>query len=841
MDYLKDIEFLNKLDLEKNKFYWVKIEILDMEEKPIQSIEGRVLPGSSISMDGNSSVRRTCSITFLADDAENDLTNIDNLLSINKKVRIFTGLNNDIDDRYDEIIWFPQGIYVIVQPSISHSASGCRIQLSCKDKMCLLNGECGGSFPTSVTFHEYSQIMGEKDLGTTSDPKGKDLLSAEKDVNSYTIYSYTYHGNKYYKKWTKIVGWSDANKNDIGSIVDVPQLIYDIIQTAVCNYGNEAISKIFISDVPLEIKQLVRYTGSKELWYCSSNGYYSLNQDYVERTIQQGATWRPYSFNEDVGYVYTDFIYPGELISNIGDNVCTILDKIKTTLGSNFEYFYDLDGNFVFQEKKNYLNNSFDPTIPYRLDNNGRTYEDQEQQEVTVEMEKNNLMIIDNTNYKVDFNSNYKSVYSFAENNELVLSYNNTPVYSNLKNDFHIWGENDNKLAIHYHLAIKKKPIEPADGWPERQVYFYIKNDEYTGRLRLAEEDDDPSRIETYRPQDWRAELYLRGLEKQKLKQRPDIYEQELLDLFDTIYDFHKKEFKADMVYKPNNLTYFFDYLEPEGALLDCSVDAVGPRLYSYKQDKMNRLYNVEVPNNIMISRDLDEVSFDQIDARCIREGQTSSVIDSEIANLISVGTVGYSAQEVIQNLLYQYTNYNESITIQCLPIYYLDVNTRISVFDKKSGIKGDYIIKNITMPIGFGTMSISAIKVQREEMPEPALKPLIFPSYEDVRAYYIERFNWGPDEIYYILFKEYSLANPEYPIMIAHGVYSGYITTIIAEDIQNITAYYCDATPPLRVIWMNNGVSFASDTGAGGSVFTPRYDNHINFDNLEDFLNEFS
>ena len=34
-----------------------------------------------------------------------------------------------------------------------------------------------------------------------------------------------------------------------------------------------------------------------------------------------------------------------------------ILDKIIEVLG-NFEYFYDVNGNFIFQEIKNYLNNS---------------------------------------------------------------------------------------------------------------------------------------------------------------------------------------------------------------------------------------------------------------------------------------------------------------------------------------------------------------------------------------------------------------------------------------------------------------------------------------------------
>nr|DAE09686.1 MAG TPA: Neugrin [Myoviridae sp. ctjhW4] len=32
-----------------------------------------------------------------------------------------------------------------------------------------------------------------------------------------------------------------------------------------------------------------------------------------------------------------------------GDTVTSALDKIKQVLG-NYEYFYDLDGNFIFQE-----------------------------------------------------------------------------------------------------------------------------------------------------------------------------------------------------------------------------------------------------------------------------------------------------------------------------------------------------------------------------------------------------------------------------------------------------------------------------------------------------------
>ena len=39
-----------------------------------------------------------------------------------------------------------------------------------------------------------------------------------------------------------------------------------------------------------------------------------------------------------------------------------ILDKITKMLG-NFEYFYDLDGRFIFQAKKTYVNTSWSPII----------------------------------------------------------------------------------------------------------------------------------------------------------------------------------------------------------------------------------------------------------------------------------------------------------------------------------------------------------------------------------------------------------------------------------------------------------------------------------------------
>ena len=752
----QDATFLKALDNERNKFYYARIVVLDKLDKPIKSIEGRVQQGSSISLNGNSSVRRTCNITLIADEAENDLTNIENFLSINKKIRIAVGIEKHIDyskdvyyfadksstvykendpfgngfpttgmkgkiyvdrktmtywiwtgrvyqqidsifDYQSEIVWFPLGVFVITQPNLSHTTGGCVISLSCKDKMCLLNGEMGGNLPASVTFHEYNQVIAE--LKVAGDPRIDDEL----DPNEYTIYNW----NDTYFAWDRKYGWRTTDGSEIGQVVAIPQLIFDIIQTAVANYGGEAISRIIINDVPLEIKQIVRYTGSAPLYHNTATGQYTTDELY----LTEDGTWEVFNFNEDVGYVYTDFVYPGSLVTNIGDNVCTVLDKIKNTLG-NYEYFYDIDGNFVFQEVKNYLNTSYVPTEKvngtqmYYLDNN-RTSD--------IAISSNSLKILGPDNYRIDLCGDQKSIYNFEEGTGLITSFSNAPNYLNLKNDYHIWGKNSDGYAIHYHLVIKKPPVEMQT----RKVVFLTKENDtvYSGKIRLPQEGEEGV---DYTPNDWRAELYLQGLEVAAAGQRPDIYQQELLDLFDSIYEWGyydtrgvwipQGRFKADIVNKPNVLNYFIDYIEPVDKLYGISVDDIEPKIYSYQQDRIIRLYDNEIPNYIIIDETMSDEYEMEVMAKCDEQGQPHSVVKGDLYKKLTIGTIGYSAQETVRDFLYQYTSYNENITLSCIPIYYLDVNKRITVKDKKSNISGDYVIKSITMPLSpASTMNITA------------------------------------------------------------------------------------------------------------------------------------
>ena len=137
---LNDKDFLKALDLVKKKETYIKIHSLSFDEQIQETIEGKILSGS-INIDGDSSVRRTCSLSMIAEDI--DLNNY--FWTINTKIKIFIGIENTINSNYDDIIWFKQGIFVLTNFNVTYNTNSYTINLSGQDKMCLLNGTIGGA------------------------------------------------------------------------------------------------------------------------------------------------------------------------------------------------------------------------------------------------------------------------------------------------------------------------------------------------------------------------------------------------------------------------------------------------------------------------------------------------------------------------------------------------------------------------------------------------------------------------------------------------------------------------------------------------------------------------
>ena len=151
---LLDPDFLERLDSQHEHEVYAKIIALDFEEHPTEEITGKVTQGS-VNVDGTSAIRRSCSVSLVAQDV-----NINEYYwGLNTKFELKVGLRNYIDPRYEDIIWFKQGIYLITSFNTSLSTSGYNISISGKDKMCLLNGDIGGTINSlSADFGTYDEI-----------------------------------------------------------------------------------------------------------------------------------------------------------------------------------------------------------------------------------------------------------------------------------------------------------------------------------------------------------------------------------------------------------------------------------------------------------------------------------------------------------------------------------------------------------------------------------------------------------------------------------------------------------------------------------------------------------
>lgn len=409
--YLNDSDFLEKINSDRQQTQYVKITLLDWEENPIEEIQG-LTTGGSINLNGDSAVRRTCNLSmYVYKENYMRITDPNNMISINKKVFLEVGLKNNTDKYTDyNIIWQPQGIYVITACGTSHSTSGITLNINLQDKMCLLNGTCGGVLPSSIQFDRYDTI------------------------------------------------------DESGAYVTLRPTIVQIIRELVNHWGNEQLGKIIIKDIDERIKCAMRWIGDTPIYAYNDEGQYHMT---TNKSIAEQYAYTEYNWGEDVGYIFTDFTYPGDLIANPGDTICTILDKIKSTLG-NYEYFYDVDGNFHFQEIKNYLN---------------------------ITQATTDLNNMHNEQYLVDI-SKGQNVYNFKDS-KLFTSYSNSPNYSNIKNDYVVWGIRQNtegiKVPIRYHLAIDSKP-QTGNIY---NVFFYDDPDDGLTKAKVPIEFVDKSHFPT--------------------------------------------------------------------------------------------------------------------------------------------------------------------------------------------------------------------------------------------------------------------------------------------------------------------------------------------------------
>ena len=85
---------------------------------------------------------------------------------------------------------------------------------------------------------------------------------------------------------------------------------------------------------------------------------------------------------------------------------------------------------------------------------------------------------------------------------------------------------------------------------------------------------------------------------------------------------------------------------------------------------------------------------------------------DGIYSQLFATSGQGKSAKDAIDTLLYTHSYCIESTTITTMPVYHLQPNTRVYVYDSNTNIEGEYIISQLTVPLTYnGTMNLTTTK----------------------------------------------------------------------------------------------------------------------------------
>lgn len=452
-DPMFDQDFLNELFSAHERELYAKIVALNLDEEPIEEIQGRVTSGSA-PVDGSSIVRRTCSLSLVA----SELNINDYIWGLKTKIKLFIGLRNKINSKYPDIIWFKMGTYILTSFSTSLSASGYTVSIQGKDKMCLLNGDVGGSLTAlsydfgsvdviSKSGYTYSEKLPLKQIikkavhDFAKEPYHNIIIN---DLDDCGLELLEYRGTE-----PMYFIYNPESSEVVNMVVDKNQIYY----VKGIKYSLEQIESQNAQDI--------KDNKNPTFVFKVLTGDAVFNEQFLEPTEFYGdakSKQGPYNIIKietgmTCGYRTTELVYAGQLTSAVGESITAMLSKIVSMLG-NYEYFYNRDGQFIFQKKRTYVNTSWNNMV-----NNG--------EEDWVE------------------NAAYTSSYAFSfENGNLITSFQNSPNLANLKNDFSIWGTrtgaSGSGIPVHLRYAIDQKPI----------YYTNIDGTTYTTRTKEQVEQD---------------------------------------------------------------------------------------------------------------------------------------------------------------------------------------------------------------------------------------------------------------------------------------------------------------------------------------------------------------
>lgn len=133
----------------------IKVELLNFNFQTINSLEGKTTSGS-IEIDANADIRRTCNLSLVAKDIEENMVVEGGELWLDKYIKIYQGIDNPTNN---ETVWWNMGIFLINNPNTVYSAADHTVTFEGLDLMAKLTGRRNGQLPAVATLvHAGSKI-----------------------------------------------------------------------------------------------------------------------------------------------------------------------------------------------------------------------------------------------------------------------------------------------------------------------------------------------------------------------------------------------------------------------------------------------------------------------------------------------------------------------------------------------------------------------------------------------------------------------------------------------------------------------------------------------------------
>lgn len=321
------IEVLKYIDSLTDRTEFTAVEVFNNKDECLARIEGDAT-GGTLSLTNQSSVRRTGSLNLLVPEYErgmygmdimHEVTNMETLISMNKIVRVWKGIEDtagyldkngtswsqkDVGSTRPGIFWFNMGTYLLSNASVTYNNQGIQVSMKLNDPMARLNGEAGGTIASKV---QHSPI------DTEELKEGKIVIDSTLPTTKTIVK-------------TVLRDFGGFKEEDLQGAIDIPE-DYDAV---------------------------VHWAGNYDIMIHEASGYWQIAK--APNSIPTG--WIKIPAWGYMGYMTKPFVYPTKsespFTSEAGSTVSAVLDTIKNTLG-NYEHFFTPAGKYRFQPIQNYV------------------------------------------------------------------------------------------------------------------------------------------------------------------------------------------------------------------------------------------------------------------------------------------------------------------------------------------------------------------------------------------------------------------------------------------------------------------------------------------------------